>query len=455
MKRQHFYLMLLSVITLGAVAMSGCSGDDPGTIETKKFTVTFNMNGSTEAGVSPQTVEDGGKATKPADPSRTDYTFKGWFKEAAGTTEWNFATDVVTANVTLYAKWEAVAAPVYYTVMFDSNGGGEVDPQYVLEGNKATAPAQPGKEGFDFKGWFEDDETFADQWDFAVDVVTADLTLYAKWEETPLMDGEPVTILVEAGEFMMGSLGTEPGLSSEILARETPRHKVKLTRDYKIGKFEVTQSQWEALMGDWTPSVDNRGIGDDYPVYEISLNEILGTTGKSVEVDNVKYYENGYIYKLREMTGKPYRLLTEAEWEFAARGGNLSEGYLYSGSNTLADVGWANVWTSHVVGELVANELGIHDMTGNVNEWVSDIWFNYPEEDQVNPISAVSGSNTGEMYNDGNGVPTDPRVHRGGDFGNSGNWNVWHIGFRQRLNYSPGKTPYIGFRVALDVTTEE
>jgi uncharacterized repeat protein (TIGR02543 family) len=149
------------------------------------FTVTFDSAGGST--VAPITgVASGAKITKPTDPTRSAstgaaYTFEGWFKEAALTNAWDFATDTVTANITLYAKWTAPAGLVTYDVTFDSNGGSAVATiKDVESGTKITAPTAPTKPGFDFGGWYKE-AALTNEWKFDTDTVTTAITLYAKW----------------------------------------------------------------------------------------------------------------------------------------------------------------------------------------------------------------------------------------------------------------------------------
>ncbi len=169
-------------------------------------------------------------------------------------------------------------------------------------------------------------------------------------------------IAVKGGTFMMGS------------KEEKPVHQVTLS-DYAIGETEVTQELWKAVMGN-NPS-RKKGGGLQCPVEQVSWEDC-----------------QVFITRLNELTGNTFRLPTEAEWEFAARGGNASKGYKYSGSNTPGDVAWYfgnSSTTTRPVKTKQANELGIYDMSGNVWEWCADWYGDYPSFSQTNPIGPSSG----------------------------------------------------------------
>ena len=198
---------------------------------------------------------------------------------------------------------------------------------------------------------------------------------------------EPEMVFVQGGTYKMGCTGEQ---GNDCYVEETPAHNVTLSSFY-IGKYEVTQAQWQAIMGR-NPS---NFKGDNLPVESVSWNDIVGTNGNSTVLNGIRYYENGFIYKLNAATGKKYRLPTEAEWEYAARGGNQSRGYKYSGSNAIDNVAW--YWnnsgdTTHPVGTKQANELGIYDMCGNVWEWCQDWYGSYSSSAQTNPQGSSSGS---------------------------------------------------------------
>ena len=142
-------------------------------------TVTFDPQGG--SAVTPQTIEDGGHATQPADPTQDGFTFAGWFKDAACTDLWDFANDAVTTNVTLFAKWISNSVRTF-TVTFDPQGGTAVQTQTIAQGDKVTQPADPEREGYTFGGWFKE-AACINAWNFSIDAVDSDVTIYAKWTE--------------------------------------------------------------------------------------------------------------------------------------------------------------------------------------------------------------------------------------------------------------------------------
>ena len=173
-------------------------------------------------------------------------------------------------------------------------------------------------------------------------------------------------VFVEGGTFQMGS--------NEGYDDEKPVHQVTLS-DYYIGQTEVTQGLWQAVMGS-NPS-DFKGAKN--PVNKVSWNDC-----------------QDFTRKLNSLTGANFRLPTEAEWEFAARGGNKSRGYKYSGSDNLGSVAWYEDNSgnkAHPMGGKSPNELGLYDMSGNVWEWCADRFGSYPSSSQINPTGPSSGSN--------------------------------------------------------------
>ncbi len=145
----------------------------------ESFTVTFDSQGGSL--VDPVDAFENEFILAPANPTRDGYTFEGWYKEDTFVNLFNFDTEVITADITLYAKWEEIPA-VTYTVTFDVDGGSSVDAQVVGEGALATEPADPTKDGFTFEGWYKED-TFVNLFLFESDTITADTILYAKWAE--------------------------------------------------------------------------------------------------------------------------------------------------------------------------------------------------------------------------------------------------------------------------------
>lgn len=196
-------------------------------------------------------------------------------------------------------------------------------------------------------------------------------------------------VFVEGGTFVMGATNEQ---NSNVTDDEKPVHKVTIN-SYYIGQTEVTQALWKAVMGD-NPSHFSDNL--QCPVEQVDWNDC-----------------QEFIVKLNQLTGKNFRLPTEAEWEFAARGGTKSKDYKYSGSNILNDVAWyyensgisklqdalwsgdsivPNKCRTHPVGIKNANELGLYDLTGNVCEWCADWYGVYSHTEQINPIGPNNGS---------------------------------------------------------------
>ena len=254
-------------------------------------------------------------------------------------------------------------------------------------------------------------------------------------------------VYVEGGTFTMGAT-SEQG-TSDPWEYEYPTHQVTLS-DFYIGKYEVTQQLWEYVMKYSGTAADGTsmsayssdvwlgtnlsssyGVGNYYPAYYVSWEDIV----------------NIFIPRLNKITGKTFRLPTEAEWEYAARGGNKSQSYKYSGSNTIGDVAWfednayyvgssSSDYGTHQVGTKSPNELGIYDMSGNVWEWCSDWFGSYSSSSQTNPTGPTSGS-----Y----------RVLRGGG---------WNLNARScRVSYRDGGNPDgrpndVGFRLVCESLQE-
>jgi formylglycine-generating enzyme required for sulfatase activity len=215
-------------------------------------------------------------------------------------------------------------------------------------------------------------------------------------------------ILVEGGTFMMGCTAEQ---GEDCFEWEKPAHEVNL-KSYYIGETQVTQELWQAVMGN-NPS-HYRGE-DSLPVEQVSWNEV-----------------QDFLSKLSSITGKNYRLPTEAEWEFAARGGNMSKGYKYAGSDSLDEITHYSD-SPKPVAQKKSNELGIYDMSGNIWEWCADEWH----------LSYEGALEDGSAWVDGTFIN---RVLRGGLW-----WRTTRDArVSSRVNGNPANGYYsFGFRLAL------
>lgn len=221
----------------------------------------------------------------------------------------------------------------------------------------------------------------------------------------------PEMVIIPAGSFMMGTPDTErddPNASTN--DKEKPQHTVQIP-SFSLGKYEITQAEWVAVMGE-NPSEND---GDKMPVDHVT-------------------WEMGqeFVKKLSTLTGKNYRIPSEAEWEYAARAGSTTQYYDNKDSSTLVDYAWyaANSQLqAHPVGEKKANQFGLHDMHGNVYQWCQDWYGDYPPRDVTDPKGPEKGL---------------ARVLRGGS------WKSNPLSCRsaERLRYEPGARFHLyGFRV--------
>ena len=217
-------------------------------------------------------------------------------------------------------------------------------------------------------------------------------------------------VYVAGGTFTMGA-SSEQGSDAD--EDEKPAHRVTVS-SFSIGKYEVTQEEWQTVMGSNPSSFK----GAKRPVENVSWNDC-----------------QEFIRKLNQLTGMWFRLPTEAEWEYAARGGNKSLGYKYTGSNNYGNVAWyddnSNRQT-HDVGQKQPNELGLYDMSGNVWEWCQD-WYDgnyYSSSPQTNPMGPYSGLD---------------RVRRGGSWFNSARY--CRVSLRY-INNPSSRYNHLGLRLA-------
>jgi formylglycine-generating enzyme required for sulfatase activity len=241
-----------------------------------------------------------------------------------------------------------------------------------------------------------------------------DYLLTGEWPADPVQPSGPqvftvngvsfTMIPVEAGTFEMGATKEQ---EDDAYSREKPAHWVTLTKDFYMGQTEVTQELWVAVMG-------------SNPSYFTPTNGYEDYLQRPVELVSWDVCQE-FIAELNRLTGQNFRLPTEAEWEYAARGGNLSQFYKYSGSNTLDEVGWFggnSQQTTHPVATKAPNELGLYDMSGNVREWCQDRYGSYSADPQTDP----TGSDN-EMI--------EQRVIRGGAWSDS-NMRDCRVSWRQR-----------------------
>jgi formylglycine-generating enzyme required for sulfatase activity len=271
---------------------------------------------------------------------------------------------------------------------------------------------------------------------------------------TSVADMPDDMVFVEGGTFTMGCT-IEQGYDCS----SKPAHSVTVGSFY-LAKHEVTQKLWTAVMGENPIDAVKKDIEEHLAktkrrgrwLYKKELHTVAALLGDNLPVVYVSWYDTQkFIEKLNAMSGKSYRLPTEAEWEFAARGGNKSKGYRYSGGNNVGDVAWYGCDSfaslggcmveckdgnsggkTHPVGTKTPNELGLYDMSGNVKEWVNDWEGDYSSDDRTNPTGPSKGA-----Y----------RILRGGEWGQEARY----CKVSERNSFPPlADDDGLGFRLAHD-----
>jgi len=354
-------------------------------------------------------------------------------------------------NIGATSSGRAIVAVNQYTVTFDANGATSgTAPPDTRTTNAASSIALPGqgtlvRTGYSFGGWnTEADGTGTNYSAFLTYNLDSNITLYVRW-----ISLSPEMVYVPGGSFQMGSNDADD--------REArPPHMVTLTGFY-MSKYEVTQAQYQLVMGT-NPSYFNfEDDGGSKPVEMLSWYSALVYCNKlSIKEGLTPAYSiNGStdpaswgsvpinsdstwnaVVVVSGSTG--YRLPTEAQWEYAAKGGNGSPGnYTYAGSNNIGEVAWYSYNSVHYrtsnVGTKTPNRLGLYDMSGNVSEWCWDWFGTYPSTAQTDPVGASSGG-TGNL-----------RVIRGGDWSDAPE----HLRSAYRSGGQPQYNDYpdIGFRI--------
>ncbi|MDR0503572.1 MAG: InlB B-repeat-containing protein [Treponema sp.] len=374
---------------------------------TTAYTVTFNTNGASGTAPAAMSANQNASITLPGQGSltRTGYTFGGWNTQAdgGGTNYESGASYTVTANVTLYAKWNSA---VQYTVTFNANGASGTAPaaQTVKSGTQITIPdaGTLTYSGRTFGGW--NTQPGGDGTNYnagATYTVNGNITLYAKW----IINSSIIEMVwINPGTYTRGSPATESNRNSN----ET-QHQVTLTKSFYMGKYVVTQEQYQAVTGvnpsGFSSSPASGEVQGRRPVEQVTWFDAVEFCNKLSEQEGLtpaysitgRSPTSGYPITSATVTvnwnANGYRLPTEAEWEYACRAGTTTA---YNTGDTISnDTGWYSSNSgskTHEVGLKPPNAWGLYDMHGNVWERCWDWYVSYSSGTHTDPVGAASGS---------------------------------------------------------------
>ncbi len=370
------------------------------------YSIIYNLNGGTNSGSNPSTYTIAASTITLFTPTRTGYTFSGWYSDSTLTTAVTQIAAGSTGNKMLYAKWTTVSYSIIYNLNSGTNSGSNPS-TYTIAASTITL-ATPTRTGYTFNGWFSDANFTTMVTEIPLGS-TGTKYVYAKWTLLPLYG----MVLIPAGTFTMGNQGTTTGN-----ANEAPTHSVTISA-FQMDSTEVTQGEYKRLMGGVNPS---GSYNDLYPVNGVSwFDGVLYSNARSKDEGKDTVYS--YTGKTMKSNGrtcdnldgitidysrKGYRLPTEAEWEFACKAGTTDNYYWGASLDT------TKVWNSsnmngspHLVAQKGKNPWGLYDMLGNVSEWVNDWYDTYASGSVTNPTGPNSG--TERIFRGGGWCDTDVR----------------------------------------------